>query len=807
MSITLNQPNLPAIVNRYYADMLLNLTDQNIYDQSRYAIGLKSPKMGPVLNAAVPQTNVGASLALGTYFYVVAATFADNRDSMASLEVSSVLTGTKNSAALKWATVPGATGYKVYRATASGQYANTLIQTIVGGAISTFLDTGYLVQTGTPVAFQLQIKGQVTPAGTYQVNVFLSSQGKQAKQIDTIGTDATGKFAFDFSPQGGTSEVYVTVSGQGRSASVYVNAYNIHLFLEMIAEEMLNNWQETIRRSWITPQLYPGRDLFSSATIQSSDIDFQNAWGVLTSVVNDASIANQYRALVQAMVLSYRKATTLDALLDVFNQFQTATDLHWIVFYDVDNTAFRLGNGALKFSVTRSGPSVPSLTFEWNGGLVSFNKKQAYLPDGSYTISGSILPRYVFVYVDGTLDANGYLKWWIDPEISLGHNLAPQHLAENVKVLAVVHTNGIDDITDIAGNCALTSLSGPNGPGYGPYLCGPTFISRRARLNGRQYKYSRFLMYMPNLISQVPVVIQSVKNLLSDMKPAKMTILFGSEYLPKFVSSFSTGSYGPKSLTQDPAGYTYVCDESNGKIQKYNPDGTYNSVFVSVTSPYHVMYYNNLIYVAWNPGGGSPGEVSVYDLTGAHQFDFSGGSTPGLLGGMAADSLGNVYVLDYIYTFVRYYNGATGAYINKFAYVNNTGYLINSGGIAIDPITGNLYIVDANGGQHFVQVWSPYPGAPAHLFDFGTSDLFEPFDIAIDSTGLFHVADAGHNAIKVFDALGVLRYSYGSFGTGPGQFAGTWGIFIDFSDVIYVSDNNNRRIEKFGYNDLVFQEI
>jgi DNA-binding beta-propeller fold protein YncE len=219
------------------------------------------------------------------------------------------------------------------------------------------------------------------------------------------------------------------------------------------------------------------------------------------------------------------------------------------------------------------------------------------------------------------------------------------------------------------------------------------------------------------------------------------------------------------------------------------------------------MYYNNLIYIAWYDGLGNPGKVSVYDLTGAHQFDFSGGTAPGLLGGMAVDSLGNVYVLDYVYTFVRYYNGSTGVYIDKFAYLNNTGYFINSGGIAIDPITGNLYIVDANGGLHFVQVWSPYPGTPTHLFDFGTSVLNSPFDIAIDSKGLVHVADFGKSTIQVFDLLGVFRYKYGSQGTGPGQFLGPWNIIIDSSDNIYVTDNNGSRIEKFGYNDLVFQEI
>lgn len=523
--ITLDQPNLPAILNRYYADMILNLCDKNIYDQSKYAVGLKNPKPGPVLNTVIPGIQGGASLALGTYFYVVVAMFA-GEDSMASLEIEATLTGSQNSTTLTWAAVPGAVGYKIYRAVASGQYANTLIQIINNGATTSFVDTGYLDQLGTPVAFQLQITGQVTPAAVYEVLVFVALKGGQAQQTDTINTDVNGNFAFNFSPQGGSNEVYVYVSGQGRSASVYVNSYNLHLFLEMIAQEMLNNWQTTIQRAWITPQLYPAQDLFSGNTIQSSDVDFQSAWGALTSLVNDSTITSQYRALVQAMVSSYRKATTLQALLDVFNEFQTASNLNWIVFYDIGNEAFRLGNTYLAFSVVRSGPSVPSLEFAWTGGLVNINNQKRYVEPGNYTIPGPI-PAAVFVYVDGSLDANGYLNVLFDAELTLGADLAPTGLPNNVKVLAVILTDGSSDITDIAGNCALTSSTGPKGPGYGPYMCGPTFISRRARLNGRQYKYSRFLMYMPNLISVAPAVVQSVKNLLSDMKPAKMTILFG----------------------------------------------------------------------------------------------------------------------------------------------------------------------------------------------------------------------------------------------------------------------------------------
>ena len=39
----------------------------------------------------------------------------------------------------------------------------------------------------------------------------------------------------------------------------------------------------------------------------------------------------------------------------------------------------------------------------------------------------------------------------------------------------------------------------------------------------------------------------------------------------------------------------------------------------------------------------------------------------------------------------------------------------------------------------------------------------------------------------------------GSIGTNSAQFDYPWGITIDSSNNIYIVDNNNHRIQKFGY--------
>jgi sugar lactone lactonase YvrE len=372
-----------------------------------------------------------------------------------------------------------------------------------------------------------------------------------------------------------------------------------------------------------------------------------------------------------------------------------------------------------------------------------------------------------------------------------------------VKVLAIILTDGNSDIIDIAGNCTLTSRSGPRGTGHGPYLVGPTFISRRARLNGRGYKYSRFLMYMPNLLSQAPNIIKSVKNLISDMKPAKMTVLFGKELSPDPVSQFPVNN-SPGSITRDPAGNTYVCNDVTNQVEKYNPDGSFNSNFVALNAPGYVMYFNNLIYISWNLGSISP-TVSVYDLFAAHQFDFSGAPSPDIFGGMAVDKLGNVYVVDYIAGFIDYFDGTTGVYINQFAFPITGGPLFAMGKIAIDPGSGNLYIIDANHNND-VQVWTPYPGTPANIFNFGSPYSNLPVGIFFDSRGLVYVSNSGDQTIAVFAPDGTIRYVFGSLGTALGQFEGPIDVFIDSADNLFVSESGGERIQKFTYHEI-FQEL
>ena len=82
----------------------------------------------------------------------------------------------------------------------------------------------------------------------------------------------------------------------------------------------------------------------------------------------------------------------------------------------------------------------------------------------------------------------------------------------------------------------------------------------------------------------------------------------------------------------------------------------------------------------------------------------------------------------------------------------------------------------------------------------GTGDgQFEgPYGIAVDSSGNVYVTDMTTNCIQKFSSSGVFLGKWGSKGAGDGQFNGPDYVAVDPSGNVYVSDRYNCRIQKFS---------
>lgn len=98
------------------------------------ATAIAAPTMGSTATATT-----GGTLAAATYFYVVTAINAAG-ETLKSTEVSQVTTGATSTVTINWTAVTGATGYKIYRATATG--AEVYLTTAAGQSTATYTDTG-----------------------------------------------------------------------------------------------------------------------------------------------------------------------------------------------------------------------------------------------------------------------------------------------------------------------------------------------------------------------------------------------------------------------------------------------------------------------------------------------------------------------------------------------------------------------------------------------------------------------------------------------------------------------------------------
>jgi len=79
----------------------------------------------------------------------------------------------------------------------------------------------------------------------------------------------------------------------------------------------------------------------------------------------------------------------------------------------------------------------------------------------------------------------------------------------------------------------------------------------------------------------------------------------------------------------------------------------------------------------------------------------------------------------------------------------------------------------------------------------GSPRLAEPAGVALDASGKLYIADTGNNRVRVLSPSGTTLRTFGSPGSGDGQFNSPWGVALDSSGNIYVSDSGNNRVQKF----------
>src|SRR5262249_29135492 len=179
-------------------------------------------KFWPDIKTVTAVNDGTGSLADGTYYYEVTATFATG-ESLPSAEKKVDVSGGGGNARvfLTWSQMDGATGYKIYRGTASGK--EELLKTVTGGGTTSYSDLNQgPAGDGTPDAPHTPNTadpnsgvgiGVAVTVGVVNTKAWLANNANITAKSVTVETTAPGKSVFKASATSGAGGSSVGVAG------------------------------------------------------------------------------------------------------------------------------------------------------------------------------------------------------------------------------------------------------------------------------------------------------------------------------------------------------------------------------------------------------------------------------------------------------------------------------------------------------------------------------------------------------------------------------------------------------------------
>jgi sugar lactone lactonase YvrE len=283
------------------------------------------------------------------------------------------------------------------------------------------------------------------------------------------------------------------------------------------------------------------------------------------------------------------------------------------------------------------------------------------------------------------------------------------------------------------------------------------------------------------------------------------------------IGSYGTGNgqfSGPEGITVDVSGNVWVADTYNARIQEFDEKGKFLKAFGTRGSGNGQLVEPTSIAV------GPAGNVWVTDWGNNKVVEFkpngelirqfgSLGTGPGQFkqpDAILIDSEGNVWVGDQNNERIQEFN-QSGQFAAQFGSAGSGAGQFNFGypmGIGVDS-KGALWVSDT--GNNRLQKWSAGNYSPAsiptYISSFGSSgtgngQFAHPGGDAVDAKGNLWVADENNKRVEKFNEKGEYLSSFGSAGSGNGQFSRPTDVAVDPKGNLWVSDAGNNRIEEFN---------
>ena len=232
----------------------------------------------------------------------------------------------------------------------------------------------------------------------------------------------------------------------------------------------------------------------------------------------------------------------------------------------------------------------------------------------------------------------------------------------------------------------------------------------------------------------------------------------------------------PHGVAVDSSGNVYVADTDNHRIRKITLKGVVSTL-------------------AGSTAGYNPEDAIGTEAQFSNPF------------GVAVDSDGNVYVADTDNHRIRKITSAR--VVSTLAGDGTTAQFSFPAGVAVDS-DNNVYVADS--GNHRIRKITSTGGISTLAGNgsagdkdaTGTEARFRnPYDVAVDSSGILYVADYHNHRIRKITSEGVVTTLAGNGTAGDKNGAGTAaqfnypsGVAVDSSGILYVADYSNNRIRK-----------